>query len=70
MLESDYPYTSGTSGSTGKCKHDSSKVVGNVSSYGAVTTVNIMKAKLSTHPLTIAIDASSNAFRYYRSGVI
>ena len=70
MLDADYPYVSGNDGRTRRCKHNSSKTVGNVSTYGAVTTIADMKAKLVTHPLTIAIDASSYGFQYYKSGVL
>ena len=38
--------------------------------YGYVSDVDDILEKLETHPLSIALDASSNAFSYYDSGVV
>ena len=71
MTGADYPYFSGTTGWEGQCKHDASKTVGKVREWGQITgTISDVKAKVAQQPLTIALDASSAAFQFYRSGVI
>ena len=71
MKGSDYPYFSGTTGWEGECKHDASKTVGKVREWGQITgTISDVKAKVAQQPLTVALDASSAAFQFYRSGVI
>merc|ERR1712012_824396 len=71
MTDADYPYTSGNTGRETTCAHDNNKTIGNVTSYGQITTnIDDVKAKLATHPLTIAVDAGRSAFQFYRSGVV
>ena len=71
MLDADYPYFSGNTGGEGDCKHDASKTVGKVSHWGQIqNSISEVKAKVAQQPLTVALDASSAAFQFYRSGVI
>lgn len=71
MWESDYPYESGTTQTHGSCRHDSSKVKGHVSSYHYVgSTVDTIKAAAAEKPLSVAVVAYINAFRFYSGGVI
>jgi hypothetical protein len=37
MLEDDYPYFSGSTGTEGACQHDSTKTVGKVTGWEQVT---------------------------------
>jgi hypothetical protein len=71
MTNEDYPYFSGTTGSEGDCKHDASKTVGKVKNWGQIyDSVTDVKAKVMKQPLTVAVDAGSSTFQFYRSGVI
>lgn len=47
MKESDYPYTSGTSGTESTCAYDASKGVTKVSSYGQTNGVDENLARLA-----------------------
>lgn len=67
MTAEDYPYT----GIAGDCMHDSKKVVGKLAYWGQVgSSIEDAKRKLQEQPLTVALDARSPAFRFYKSGVI
>ena len=60
MKDSDYSYTSGSTGTETKCAHDSNKTIGKVIDWGQISQTDGIqgtKDKLATHPLTIAIDA-------------
>ena len=73
-MESDYPYTSGESGKmTYDCKYNDVETTNaTVSSYSNVTpsSPTQMQAALATQPLAVAVEASSNVFRTYESGVL
>lgn len=67
MTNSSYPYT----GRDDPCVHNNNATVGNVTSWGQITTsIEDVKAKLDVQPLTVALDASSTAFQWYSSGVV
>jgi hypothetical protein len=71
MKYEDYTYTSGNTSVETQCAHDESKVVGKVANYGRITTsMDDVKAKLMTQPLSVALDAGSSIFQLYKSGVI
>jgi KDEL-tailed cysteine endopeptidase len=70
MLDSDYPYVSGTSRDETECAHDANKVVGKVTGYNRIWDVPTMKSTLAKQPLSIAIDAGQAAFQSYKSGVV
>jgi len=67
MSYEDYPYSS----TEQKCQHDNSKTIGSIGSWGQITeNIDRVKLKLQEQPLTVAMDASSAAWRYYNSGII
>lgn len=70
MLDSDYPYVSGTSRTETECAHDTTKVVGKATGYNRIRDVATMKSTLVNQPLSIAIDAGQAAFQSYKSGVV
>jgi len=73
MLDSDYPYTSGRTGTESPCAHDTDKIVGKVSGWGRIYAsegIQRVKDKLKEQPLTIAVDAGSGHFQHYKSGVV
>lgn len=70
MTNADYPYTSGNTSTESACAHDSSKTVGNVSSWTQVYGSDAMKDAVAQRPLSIAIDAGQAAFQFYSSGVV
>jgi len=67
--ESSYPYTSGSSGDTGKCKFSSSNTAVSIRGYTAVSRgeSNLKKA-LNDGPVSICLAA--DAFQFYSSGVL
>jgi C1A family cysteine protease len=71
-LESDYPYTSGTTGVWSQCSYDSSLGVVNVASYAAVTPndPDQLKAAIAERPTSVAIEADTMVFQTYTSGVL
>ena len=70
MLESDYPYTSGTSGTETACAYDAAKGVTNVSSYGRTWGANNNLARLAQQPVNVAVSAGNAVFGTYTSGII
>merc|ERR1712045_222521 len=67
MLDSDYPYTSGRTGTESPCAHDTDKIVGKVSGWGRIYAsegIQRVKDKLKEQPLTIAVDAGSGHFQH------
>jgi C1A family cysteine protease len=71
MAESDYPYTSGTTGKETTCAYDAAKGVTNVSSYKQVKkeTASI-KAAIELGPVNVAVSAGNDVFRNYSSGIV
>ena len=71
MRESDYPYTSGTTGTETPCAYDESKGVTLVKDYGQVAedTASI-KAAIENGPVSVAVAAGNDVFRNYSSGVV
>jgi len=67
--ENAYPYSSGTSGATGTCRFDGSKVAFNLASYKSVAQgeANLQTA-LNTGPVSVCVDASS--WGSYSSGIL
>lgn len=67
MMEKDYPYTSGRTGKEQDCAHKEDHVYGKVTGWEQIrTSVDDMKDKLQTHPLAVALYASSRAFQFYK----
>jgi C1A family cysteine protease len=68
--EKSYPYTSG-SGRTGTCQKGCSPVV-TITGHTDVPARNedALKAAVSKHPVSVAIEADKSAFQLYRSGVL
>ena len=65
-----YPFTSGTSGSTGTCQSTCTKSV-KISGYASVTASDAgFASAIAVQPVSVAIAASSNAFSYYTGGVL
>ena len=60
MLDADYPYTSGSTGTETLCAHDGDKIVGDrVTTWGQVRgTLEDVKNKVKQQPLAIGVDAS------------
>jgi len=70
MTEADYPYESGSSGSTGQCSYDSSKAAVSLTGYNTLPANNqsaVMTHLAEVGPLAIAVDASQWGF--YTGGV-
>ena len=71
MQESDYPYTSGTTGTETACAYDAAKGVTNVSSYAQIAEdTESIKAAIENAPVSVAVSAGNDVFRYYTSGVV
>lgn len=72
MSQSSYPYTSGTTGSNGKCNYSSSSTTG-VTTTGYVNvsadSPTAMQNALQGHVLSVAIQADQLAFQLYNGGV-
>ncbi len=63
MLETDYPYTSGSTGLTGAtCNFDSSKPLQKVLSYGYITPASAYTNLATKGPINIYVYASCSNF--------
>merc|ERR1719290_41386 len=65
MTEADYPYESGSSGSTGQCSYDYSKAAVSLTGYNTLPANNqsaVMTHLAEVGPLAIAVDASQWGF--------
>ena len=69
VLESDYPYTSG-SGTTGKCTKTKHTAAAKVGGFKDVSSETAMEAALNVGPVSVAIEADKSIFQSYTSGVI
>lgn len=71
--ESEYPYISGTTQTTGSCSKNNCKLVAgsDIAKYIDVTSNSdsAMMAALSVQPVSIAIEADQRDFQLYSSGV-
>jgi len=67
-LESDYPYTA----KDGKCAYDAKKTVAVTGGYKLITTKSTeqLKTAIVAGPVSVAVQADQDAFRYYKSGVV
>jgi len=66
ILETDYPYESGRTGTPGSCRHDQDKVMGRVRTWSTIRRdPDRMKDVLMNQPLTAVLDANSAAFQFY-----
>ena len=73
MLESAYPYTSGTGDDSTDCLYDASETTNvKVSSHIDITpsSPSQMKAALQQQPLAVAIEADKFVFQLHKSGVL
>jgi len=71
--EDNYPYTSGTTGSSGTCESGHEFVSGSApSGYTDVTpgSVDAMTSAVAQQPVSIAIQANQRDFQMYKSGVL
>jgi C1A family cysteine protease len=73
VLESQYPYTSGTFGRTGSCS--SSKSAGGVVSASTYTDVQVgsstsLQSALQNGPVSVAVEADKTPFQYYTGGIV
>lgn len=71
ILESDYSYFSGTTGTKGHCQDSSYTGQYLVQDYGQVgaDTASI-KGAIENGPVNVAVAAGNNAFMYYTGGII
>jgi cathepsin L len=72
-LETDYPYTSGTTGKSSKCTRDCT-VAANTAPISVTDVkagcVNDLMSAVFQQPVSIAIQANHLAFQSYKSGVL
>lgn len=62
MTDADYPYNSGTTRTENECAWKEDSVIGRVTKYTRLTSLDQVLDKLKTHPVSIAIHASSRDF--------
>ncbi|KAJ3704899.1 hypothetical protein LUZ61_008604 [Rhynchospora tenuis] len=70
--ESDYPYTSGSTGTAGTCNYPKTyDYAVSLLSYQDVTAncESCLKNAVANQPVSVAIDASGSAFQFYSSGI-
>jgi C1A family cysteine protease len=73
ILESDYPYTSGTTGKENKCEEsERTSTYVSVASYRNVKRLDpdSLKAELVEGPVSVSIEADRTFFTNYKSGVL
>eukprot|EP00310_Coccolithus_braarudii_P012616 CAMPEP_0183333498 /NCGR_PEP_ID=MMETSP0164_2-20130417/2381_1 /TAXON_ID=221442 /ORGANISM="Coccolithus pelagicus ssp braarudi, Strain PLY182g" /LENGTH=336 /DNA_ID=CAMNT_0025502437 /DNA_START=63 /DNA_END=1073 /DNA_ORIENTATION=+ len=69
VLESDYPYTSG-SGLTGTCHGPARSPAATITGYTDVSSETALMAAVTKTPVSVAIEADRAIFQSYSSGVI
>ncbi len=62
MTDEDYPYNSGTTRTENECSRKADSVIGKVTSYKSLRNLPDLLEGLKTHPVSIAIHASSRDF--------
>ena len=70
MLDRDYPYQANPSGS---CRHNPSQTTGiKVENYttGKSNDPQQLKVAVSHQPVSVALSAYNDAFKYYRGGIL
>merc|ERR1711972_1248552 len=71
-LESDYPYTSGDSGSRGQCNAEPSEFAVKVDSFSTISSSadgeSDMYSEIMSSPMSICVDAES--WQMYMGGVV
>ena len=70
MRESDYPYTSGTTGQETACAFNRSESITGVWSYGQSHGTHANLKALARQPVNVAVAAGNSAFQSYSSGII
>lgn len=69
VTESDFPYTSGTTGRTGECTFDESQVKVSINGFTSVSQgEDNLKSALNDGPVSVCVAA--NAFQTYSGGVL
>ena len=73
VAESDYPYTSGTTGATGRCRSSSTESkVATIGGYQTVSRIGFteshMVSQIQTSPLSVCVDAE--VWQTYSSGIV
>lgn len=71
MLYDDYPYVSGDTDEETACQHDEDAELAFPTSQGRITTtVGDAVNQLKDGPMTVALNALSPAFRFYKEGIL
>ena len=72
MLESAYPYTSGTTKKDGECKYKKAEGKSRVSGHTNVQADSQaqLDAAVSKQPVSVAVEADKNVFQHYKTGVL
>jgi KDEL-tailed cysteine endopeptidase len=72
--EADYPYTSGSTGSSGSCQKSGHTMVSGSAPTGFVDvktgSVDALASAVAQQPVSIAIQANQRDFKHYKSGVL
>ena len=74
MSNEDYPYVDFSfkrGDKAHECQHDDAKIVARAGESGQITTsIGAAVVKLQDGPLTMAVSAGNDCWRYYKSGVL
>ena len=74
MSNEDYPYVDFSfkrGDKTHECAHDDEKIVARAGESGQITTsIGAAVVKLQDGPLTMAVSAGNDCWRYYKSGIL
>ena len=74
MSNEDYPYVDFSfkrGDKAHECQHDDEKIVARAGESGQITTsIGAAVVKLQDGPLTMAVSAGNDCWRYYKSGIL